>query len=60
MPENDIRKLQDAKARSSGLVRRARAGEPQRVTAMGNAVVAVDAERFDAVLTWLSREPEES
>jgi prevent-host-death family protein len=41
-------KLQDAKARFSELVRRARAGEPQHVTLHGKeAVVIVDAERFD-------------
>ncbi len=41
-------KLQDAKARFSEVVRRARAGEPQEVTVHGRkAVVVVDAERFD-------------
>lgn len=41
-------KLQDAKARFSELVRRARAGEPQQVTVHGKAaVVVLDPERFD-------------
>lgn len=41
-------KLQDAKARFSDLVRKARAGEPQHVTVHGKAaVVIVDAERFE-------------
>ena len=41
-------KLQDAKARLSEVVRRARAGEPQQVTIRGKAVVlVVDAERFE-------------
>jgi prevent-host-death family protein len=41
-------KLQDAKARFSELVRRARGGEPQRVTLHGReAVVVVDPERFE-------------
>jgi prevent-host-death family protein len=41
-------KLQDAKARFSELVRRARAGEPQRVTLHGKeAVVVVDPAHFD-------------
>ena len=41
-------KLQDAKARFSEVVRRAREGKPQRVTVHGKqAVVVVDAERFD-------------
>lgn len=43
-------KLQDAKARFSELVRKARAGEPQRVTVHGkDAVVISDVERFDVV-----------
>jgi prevent-host-death family protein len=43
-------KLQDAKARFSELVRKARDGEPQRVTVHGkDAVVISDAERFDVV-----------
>jgi antitoxin Phd len=41
-------KLQDAKARFSELVRRARTGEPQKVTVHGqDAVVVVDPERFE-------------
>jgi prevent-host-death family protein len=41
-------KLQDAKARFSEVVRRARAGEPQEVTVHGRkAVVVVDADRFE-------------
>lgn len=41
-------KLQDAKARFSEVVRRAREGKPQRVTVHGKqAVVVVDAERFE-------------
>src|SRR5437660_3465465 len=41
-------KLQDAKARFSEVVRRARAGEPQQVTVHGKeAVVVVDSGRFD-------------
>ena len=41
-------KLQDAKARFSELVRRARAGEPQEVTVHGKAaVVVVDLEHFE-------------
>jgi prevent-host-death family protein len=48
MPEPDIWKLQDAKARFSELVRRARTGGPQRVTVHGkNAVLVVDPERYD-------------
>jgi prevent-host-death family protein len=41
-------KLQDAKARFSELVRRARAGAPQHVTVHGKwGVVVVDPERFE-------------
>jgi prevent-host-death family protein len=41
-------KLQDAKARFSELVRRARAGEPQEVTVHGKkAVAVVDLDRFE-------------
>ncbi len=41
-------KLQDAKARFSEVVRRARAGEPQQVTVHGEeAVVVVDPKRFE-------------
>ena len=44
----NVWKLQDAKARFSELVRRARAGKPQRVTVHGkDAVVIVDAERYE-------------
>lgn len=50
-------KLQDAKARFSDLVRRARAGEPQRVTVHGReAVVVVDPERFEV----RPKQPEEA
>jgi prevent-host-death family protein len=45
---SDIWKMQDAKARFSEVVRRAKAGDPQRVTLHGKAaVVVVDADRFD-------------
>jgi prevent-host-death family protein len=48
MAETDIWKLQEAKARFSELVRRARSGKPQRVTVHGKeAVVIVDAERYE-------------
>src|SRR5688500_7594051 len=41
-------KLQDAKAQFSLVVRRARAGKPQKVTVHGkDAVVIADAERFE-------------
>jgi prevent-host-death family protein len=41
-------KLQDAKARFSEVVRRARSGEPQQVTVHGEeAVVVVDPKRFE-------------
>jgi prevent-host-death family protein len=44
----DVWKLQDAKARFSELVRRARAGAPQHVTLHGkDAVVVVDPARFE-------------
>jgi prevent-host-death family protein len=46
--KSNIWKLQDAKARFSELVRRARTGEPQHVTLHGKeAVVIVDAARFE-------------
>jgi prevent-host-death family protein len=46
--KSNIWKLQDAKARFSELVRRARAGEPQHVTLHGKeAVVVVDPARYD-------------
>jgi prevent-host-death family protein len=45
---SDVWKMQDAKARFSEVVRRAKAGGPQRVTLHGKAaVVVVDADRFD-------------
>src|SRR5262249_14426453 len=48
MTDDNRWKLQDAKARFSELVRRARNGEPQEVTVHGKeAVIVVDAERFD-------------
>ena len=48
MTQPDVWKLQDAKARFSELVRRARAGVPQRVTVHGkDAVLVVDAERYE-------------
>jgi len=48
MTPTDTWKLQDAKARFSELVRRARAGKPQQVTIHGKeAVVVVDPERFE-------------
>ena len=48
MSQTDTWKLQDAKARFSELVRRARAGKPQQVTIHGReAVVVVDPERFE-------------
>lgn len=47
MPANTW-KLQDAKARFSEVVRRARTGEPQQVTVHGEeAVLVVDPKRFD-------------
>jgi prevent-host-death family protein len=46
--ETDTWKLQHAKARFSELVRRARSGEPQRVTVHGkDAVIVADAERYE-------------
>jgi antitoxin Phd len=48
MAEANTWKLQDAKARFSELVRRAREGTPQHVTVHGkDAVVVVDAERYE-------------
>ncbi len=48
MAKAETWKIQEAKARFSELVRRARAGEPQRVVVRGKkAVVIVDPERFD-------------
>ena len=50
-------KLQDAKARFSEVVRRARAGDPQQVTVHGkDAVVVVDPERFE-IRAKLPKEP---
>jgi prevent-host-death family protein len=50
-------KLQDAKARFSELVRRARAGGPQEVTVHGKpAVLVVDAERYEVRLKSKERE----
>ena len=44
----NIWKLQDAKARFSEVVRKAREGEPQQVTVHGEeAVVVVNTKRFD-------------
>lgn len=48
MKDANIWKLQDAKARFSEVVRKARAGAPQRVTLHGKqAVVIFDPERFE-------------
>lgn len=48
MSKPDVWKLQDAKARFSELVRRARAGGPQRVTVHGkDAVLVIDPERYE-------------
>jgi prevent-host-death family protein len=48
MTQDDVWKLQDAKARFSELVRRARSGGPQRVTVHGkDAVLVVDPERYE-------------
>jgi prevent-host-death family protein len=45
---SNVWKLQDAKARFSELVRRAQAGEPQRVTLHGKeAVIVADPKRFE-------------
>ena len=56
MPPSKIWKLQDAKARFSELVRRARAGGPQRVTVHGkDAVLVIDPERYEV----RAREPQE-
>lgn len=49
-------KLEDAKARFSELVRRARSAGPQRVTVRGrDAVVIVAAEEFDRLRARLGR-----
>lgn len=48
MKDANVWQLQDAKARFSEVVRKARAGAPQRVTVHGeDAVVIVDAKRFE-------------
>ncbi|MFY9694958.1 MAG: type II toxin-antitoxin system prevent-host-death family antitoxin [Xanthobacteraceae bacterium] len=48
MKSTNIWKLQDAKARLSEVVRKARAGAPQTVTIHGkDAVIISDAERFE-------------
>jgi prevent-host-death family protein len=48
MAGSNVWKLQDAKARFSEVVRRARAGEPQQVTVHGKeAVLVIDPERFE-------------
>jgi len=48
MKTSNTWKLQDAKARFSELVRKARAGAPQKVTVHGkDAVVVADAKRFE-------------
>ena len=51
-------KLEDAKARFSEVVRRARNEGPQRVTVRGrDAVVVIAAEELDRLLPQQSREP---
>jgi len=51
MKKADVWKLQDAKARFSEVVRKARAGAPQKVTLHGkDAVLVVDAERYEIKL----------
>ena len=48
MKDANVWKLQDAKARFSEVVRKARAGAPQKVTVHGkDAVVVLDPERFE-------------
>ena len=48
MKTSNIWKLQDAKARFSEMVRKARAGVPQKITVHGkDAVVVFDPERFE-------------
>jgi antitoxin Phd len=48
MKKADVWKLQDAKARFSEVVRKARAGAPQKVTVHGkDAVVVLDPDRFE-------------
>jgi antitoxin Phd len=56
MPLSNVWKLQDARARFSELVRRARAGGPQRVTVRGkDAVLVIDPKRYEV----RSRGPQE-
>jgi antitoxin Phd len=56
MPGN-VWKMQDAKARLSEVVRRAKAGEPQRVTVHGKeAAVIFDPSRFE--LTPKAKKPD--
>jgi prevent-host-death family protein len=51
-------KLEDAKARFSEVVRRARAEGPQRVTVRGRpAVVVVDADDFDRIASAKPERP---
>jgi len=51
-------KLEDAKARFSEVVRRARAEGPQRVTVRGRpAVVVVDADDFDRIASAKPEQP---
>ena len=48
MKSTNVWKLQDAKARFSELVRKARTGPPQKVTVHGKeAVIVLDPERFE-------------
>jgi antitoxin Phd len=48
MKKTDVWKLQDAKARLSEVVRKARSGAPQKVTVHGkDAVVVLDPDRFE-------------
>jgi len=48
MMDTNTWKLQDAKARFSEVVRRARSGKPQQITVHGRqAVILVDPERFE-------------
>jgi prevent-host-death family protein len=50
LSKSDVWKLQDAKAHFSEVVRRAKAGDPQRITVHGKeAVAVVDTSRFDIV-----------
>jgi len=59
--EKNTWKLQDAKAQFSEVIRRARAGKPQRVTIHGkDAVVVVDPERFEIHTKISSKRPQEA